>query len=165
MVIPLFRGHTGERKVVAIPGQMLESDDVYYSTEAGVLVARVPRSSPRPHHLYNLAPNVAVEVDEAGLPVMIEVVRSKEYWAQRSKLEKIEDIRLGRVHFYGPLDYDYWTNPSAVVVCDIRGSSSIVEFYEDLPPIQGIQLSPRVIFFLTKAQSPSSILLRDFDNR
>ena len=57
------------RKVVIVEAEPLDRDDVYYSRESGLLIARMRKPPSEAGMLHLLTGNVNVAVNENGLPI------------------------------------------------------------------------------------------------
>ena len=145
--------------VARLAGPPMETDDVHLDSEDGLLVAEIPEGPPKPDRMHLLAPNLIIEVDTTGRPVIVEARRNMGFWLVRARLKPDISIRSGQIAVIGPADYDYWTDAPAEVARSSaeRGAALILLEFGD--PELGVRISPRVVFFLTKNDQISSILL------
>ena len=152
------------RKLTVLEAEPLDRDDVYYDRESGLLVAKMRKPLSQAKRLHVLTENVNVDVDEIGLPIMIEVIQPREYWARRKAFVSEVPIRPGGVAFEGPSDYRNWYEGSAVVVGYESEPSALVEL-SDESPVTGVRISPRVTVFVSAQELPVLILFRDIVDR
>lgn len=155
----------GKKRLLIVPGKSLLSDNVYYDSRDGLLVAEFVEARPHALRLHVLGPSVLIEVDEEGLPVSIEVLGDQEFsWGRRDTVEVQVPITAGRVRFEGPLDYDYWHDEPPVVTADRTGRYIMIQL-EESPPARGVRISPRVTVMINESGNLWGFYFEDVESR